>query len=604
MQSISQLGPYAELVSRGGGRAEIVFEDGATRLAGGVRLRAAPWVLVVGMPSAEVLRETRAHLLVVGGAALALAILAVVAAVRLSARQASGFARLRQAMARLEAGDPPASVPVTVGGEAGALTERFNRILSWVHGKLREHEAVSQVQEAADQVVTGERSVDAILPGLLRRLVGGVGADMGVLVLQDESGLVARAGVGLPGVAVEGVRLRRGQGLAAAVVSERGPVVVPDVEADYRVEEAYLKTTGVRSVAALPLLVGDDLIGAVVVGHRRPHVFAPDEVQRLEAIVRRTAQAIGRARALDAFQRSAQGLEAQLAAQVEALQKSAAEQAEARQQAQEARKHAQELEQRIKAQAAEAPRVKEVIVEREVVRPAAGAGDAARVRAEMQKTVSEELRAPLTALLELPRFLVDGLQKPLGEAERAQLDILQERSQEIVELIEGLAVWTALQSGGAPGARAATDLAGLVQRVVRALQPRASARGNRIEVDVKPGTGQVVTDVRRLEQILKNLLLSAIKFTEVGEIRVTCYQGGGETVITVADDGIGFTPEEQARIFRPFLSVGPRGGRSLPGTGLLLAVAERLAAAIGGKIRVESELDRGTWVTVTLPTQG
>jgi signal transduction histidine kinase len=380
-------------------------------------------------------------------------------------------------------------------------------------------------------------------------------------------------------------------------------VIVPDVEADYRVEEPYLKTTGVRSVAGLPMLAGEELMGVVIVGHRRPHAFPPEEVQRLDAIVRRTAQAIERARALDAFQRSAQGLEAQLAAQVEALQKSAAEQAEARQQAQEARKRAQELEQRIKAQAAEPPRVKEVVVEREVVRPA-GAEEAARVRAQIQKTVSEELRAPLTALLELPRFLVDGLQKPLGDAERAQLEILQERSQEIVELIEGLAVWTALQSGPAPGGKSATDLAGLVQRVVRALQPRASARGNRIEVDVKPGTGQVVTDARRLEQILKNLLLSAVKFTEVGEIRVTCYQAGGETVITVADDGIGFTPQEQGRIFQPFLSVGPRGGRALPGTGLLLAVAERLAAAIGGKIRVESELDRGTWVTVTLPAQG
>jgi signal transduction histidine kinase len=94
-----------------------------------------------------------------------------------------------------------------------------------------------------------------------------------------------------------------------------------------------------------------------------------------------------------------------------------------------------------------------------------------------------------------------------------------------------------------------------------------------------------------------------VKYTEVGEIRVSCYQRDREVVVTVADDGIGFTPEEQARIFRPFCPIGPRGGRGLPGTGLLLTVAERLVIALGGKIKVESEVDRGTWITVTLPAQ-
>jgi signal transduction histidine kinase len=222
----------------------------------------------------------------------------------------------------------------------------------------------------------------------------------------------------------------------------------------------------------------------------------------------------------------------------------------------------------------------------------------------MQRTVSEELRAPLTALLELPRLLVDGLQKPLGDTERGQLEILQERGQEILELIEGLSVLSGLHAGGLKVTKAALDLPTLVQRVVRTLQPRAAAKGNRIETDIKPGVGPVVTDSRRLEQVLGNLILSAIKYTLVGEVRVTCDQKDRDVVVTVADDGLGFTQEEQARIFQPFRPVGPRTGRTLPGTGLLLTVAERLVIALGGKIRVESEPDRGTWITVQLSTQG
>ncbi|HEY7138865.1 MAG TPA: ATP-binding protein [Methylomirabilota bacterium] len=603
MANVSGLAGYAELVSKPG-TGEAVFEDGESRIAGAVRIRPQGWSLVVGVPSAEVARETRSHLLVVGGAALALTALSVLAAIRLAGRQGEGFWRLRQAMGRLETGDLPAILPVTVGGEAGALTDSFNRMLTWLRGKLREYEVVSQLDDAASRVPTGDRSGDAILTGLLRRVVGGIGADVGVLLLQDETGLAARAAVGFQGTLVEGIRLRRGQGLAGAVMSERGSMIIPDVEADYRVEEPYLKDGSVRSIAALPLLAGEDLLGVVQVGYRMAHAFPQDEVARLEAIVRRTAQAIERAQALDSVQRSTQGLEAQIAQQMEALQKAAADQAEAHRQTQEARKQAKELEQRIKIQAAQAPQVKEVIVEREVVRADPAGEQAARFRGEMQKTVSEELRAPLTALLDLPRLLVEGLQKPLGDTERGQLEILQERGQEILELIEGLTALSGLQAGGLKLSKASTDVPALIQRVVRALQPRAAAKGNRIETDIKPGVSPVVTDSRRVEQILGNLILSAVKYTEVGEIRVTCYQRDREVIVTVADDGIGFTQEEQGRIFRPFCQVGPRGGRSLPGTGLLLTVAERLAIALGGKIKMESEPDRGSWVTLTLPAQG
>jgi signal transduction histidine kinase/HAMP domain-containing protein len=603
MTNVTGLAGYGDLLSRGG-TGQAVFEDGESRIAGAVQVRPQGWTLVVGVPSAEVTRETWGHLLLVGGAALALTALAIFAGVWLAGRQVEGFGRLRQAMGRLEAGDLPATLPVTVGGEAGALTDSFNRMLSWLRGKLREYEVVSQLDDASGRAATGDRSADTILPGLLRRVVGGVGADVGVLVLPDESGLAPRAAVGFHGTQVEGTRLRRGQGLAGAVMSARESLIIPDVEADYRVEEPYLKDGSIRSIAALPLLAGDDLLGVVVVGYRMAHAFAPDEVGRLEAIVRRTAQAIDRAQALDSVQRSTQGLEAQIAQQMAALQKAAVDQAEANRQTQEARKQAREMEQRMKLQAAQAPQVKEVIVEREVVRADPTGDQAARFRAEMQKTVSEELRAPLTALLDLPRLLVEGLQKPLGDTERGQLEILQERGQEILELIEGLTALSGLQAGGLKLAKAASDLPTLVQRVVRTLQPRAAAKGNRIETDIKPGVGPVVTDSRRVEQVLGNLILSAVKYTEVGEIRVTCYQRDREVVITVADDGVGFTPEEQGRIFRPFCQVGPRGGRTLPGTGLLLTVAERLVIALGGKIKMESEPDRGSWVTVTLPVQG
>lgn len=581
-RDVRDLPGYPESLAGGQGAGTLTFADQEVRLAGLARVRPVGWTLAVGWPQESVRATTRRLLVQVGAGGAAAAVVGLGLALVLGSRVSAALARLRAAMHRLETGDVPPNVPVAVGGEVGALTEGFNRMLSWLRARLQEYEAVRRVDEAAGAALAGERSLDTVLPNLLRRITAGMNADVGALVIHEEEGLVTRAAVGFGSVPAEGVTLRRGQGLAGVVTGAREPVVVDDVEADYRVDEPYLRQSGVRSVVGVPVLLGDRVIGAVVVGYRDQRGFTEAEVQRLEAMARRAAQAIEHERALGEARRSTAELESRLAQQMEALQRAALEQAEAR-------RRAQELEQQVR--------------QREPARPDPAAEEARRVRLALQRTVSEELRTPLTALLELPRLLVDGLQKPLPPAERQQLEILHGRGEEILELIDNLVLLSGLHAGEVRVTRVPVNLPDLVHRVARQLAPRAATRGNRIETDVKPEVGQVVTDPRRLEQILLNLLATSIKYTEVGEIRVTCYLREPEVVITVADDGVGFTDEELERIFEPFLEVGPRDGRTQPGTGLHLTVAERLVRLLGGRIRVESEVDRGTWFTVSLPLQ-
>jgi signal transduction histidine kinase/HAMP domain-containing protein len=576
---------------------EIAFADGETRLGGTAPIRPVGWVLAVGHPSAQVLADARTLLAQVAGGVAVIAVVSVALALAMARRTVAGMARLRAAMSRLETGDLPTSVPHTVGGEVGALTESFNRVVAWLRNKQREHEAVSEVEEAAGAAIGSDRSVSAVLPELLRKVVLGMGADAGVLVVQEDAGLVTKAAVGFGATPTDGVTLRRGQGLAGAVMGGREAILVEDVEGDYRVEEPYIRAIGLRSLAAVPVLSGERVIGAVEVGYRNPHTFTGGEVQRLEAMARRTTQALEHERALEDVRRNTVGLEAKIAEQMEALQKAAMEKAEADKQALAARRQTEELQQTIRMQVPPTVQIKEVI------RMDPAAEEAKRVRAQLQKTVSEELRGPLTALLDLPRFLLDGIQKPLGAEAQQQLEVLHTRGEEIIELIDNLVTLSAINGQQLKMGRAPFNLPELVQRIVRTLQPRAAARGNRIVTDVKPGVGQVVSDARRVEQILTNLVTTSAKYTELGEIRVSCYLKGAEVVLTVADDGAGFTTEEQAKIFEPFLLVAPRGTRKLPGTGLLLTVTRRLVQLLGGKISVESEVDRGTWFTVNLPVK-
>jgi signal transduction histidine kinase/HAMP domain-containing protein len=594
--SVQSLPGYGALLGKAETTTELTFDDGERRLAASAPVRPVSWAVAVGLPSAQVLADGKTLLAQVVGAGAAAAVLGFALALMAGRRAASGMGRLRAAMSRLEAGDIPVSVPVTTGGEVGALTEGFNRVLGWLRSKFREYEALSQVEEAAGAAIGSDRSASAVLPDLLRKVVGGMGADVGVLLIQEEAGLVTRAGVGFGGASVEGVTFRRGQGLGGAVVGGRETIVVQDVDADYRVEEPYIKAAGLRSLVAVPIVSGDRAIGAVEVGYRQPHTFSDVEMKRLEAMARRTAQAVEHERALDHVRRNTEGLEAKLAEQMEALHKAAAEQAEAKRQAQEARRQTAELQQTIRMQVSQV---------KEVIKADPAAEEAKRVRAALEKTVSEELRVPLAALLDLPRYLVDGLDKPLDREAQQQLEILHTRGEEIIELIDNLAVLSALHGGQLKVTMTPLSLPDLIQKVVRAVQPRAAARGNRIVIvtDAKSDAGRVASDARRLEQVLTNLLVTAAKYTELGEIRVSGSLKGNEVVVVVADDGAGFTPEEQARLFQPFLHVAPRGGRQLPGTGLLLTVGQKLVQQLGGKIAVQSEVDRGTSFTVSLPAK-
>src|SRR5262245_1928564 len=154
--------------SRQEGR-EITFADGEVRLGGAATIRPVGWVLAIGHPSAQVFADTRALLLQVGVGVAAIAILSLGLSLSMAKKTGVAIARLRTAMTRLQAGDLPGNVPVMVGGEIGALTEGFNRVVGWLRAKLRDYEALSQVEEAAGAAIGSDRSVSAVLPELLRK---------------------------------------------------------------------------------------------------------------------------------------------------------------------------------------------------------------------------------------------------------------------------------------------------------------------------------------------------------------------------------------------------------------------------------------------------
>jgi HAMP domain-containing protein/putative methionine-R-sulfoxide reductase with GAF domain len=291
---------YPDLL-RGEHGAEIAFEDGVRRLVGAALIRPAGWVVAVGRPLATVETDAWKPLVLSGAGAAAALALALVLALPLVRRTSEGLERLRGAMSRLEAGDIPANLPVTVGGEVGALTEGFNRLLGGLRTRLSDYKAMSRVEQAANSAIAGERPFREVLIDLLRNVVRGMEADAGVALLREPEGLVVRAAVGLWSGSVEGVALPRGRlGVAGAVIEGRRVTIVSDTEADGLAVEPYVEAARLRSLIGAPMVSRGQVVGVVEVGYRTPHSFAVAEVHRTEAMVGRMVQAYEHARALEA----------------------------------------------------------------------------------------------------------------------------------------------------------------------------------------------------------------------------------------------------------------------------------------------------------------
>ncbi len=147
------------------------------------------------------------------------------------------------------------------------------------------------------------------------------------------------------------------------------------------------------------------------------------------------------------------------------------------------------------------------------------------------------------------------------------------------------------------------NLAEMVKSVMTQLIPRAEAKGLTLTLEIDPELPPYLNgDVKRLQQILYNLINNAIKFTKTGTVQVHLYRSGpARWVIEVTDTGIGIPPDIQPYVFEPFRQGDGSITREYEGTGLGLAIVKQLTALMEGEIALKSEVGQGSTFTVTLP---
>jgi signal transduction histidine kinase len=141
----------------------------------------------------------------------------------------------------------------------------------------------------------------------------------------------------------------------------------------------------------------------------------------------------------------------------------------------------------------------------------------------------------------------------------------------------------------------------VVHTVVQAVEALATEKRIALRVSVPPELPPARGDMRRITQVLLNLVGNAIKFTDVGEVVIDVHRNGAAFVVAVSDTGPGIDAADQQRIFEEFQQVEHSIGKKRGGTGLGLAIARRIVAMHGGRLWVESALGHGSTFRFTLP---
>jgi NtrC-family two-component system sensor histidine kinase KinB len=221
-----------------------------------------------------------------------------------------------------------------------------------------------------------------------------------------------------------------------------------------------------------------------------------------------------------------------------------------------------------------------------------------RLKSEFIATASHELRTPLTSV-QMGVYLL--LERAAGELTDKQVEVLEACRQDcdrLDQLMRDLLDLSRIEAGENPPQLAPIRAAELITTVANDLRPQVEVKGLTFQVEVPVDLPSVMADRLQIERVISNLVINAIRYTKQGEIKISAERGNRHVAISVSDTGCGIPAEYLAHIFDKFVQVP---GAPTGGAGLGLAISKSIVEAHDGQISVQSEAERGTTFTFTLP---
>ncbi|MBL8772127.1 MAG: response regulator [Phenylobacterium sp.] len=466
--------------------------------------------------------------------------------------------------------------------------------------------------ELADAMM-GDKSIEQLSDAVLAFLARYAGCQAGALFKGHGGDFRLVATFGVPDGAPIPERFASGEGLLGQVVVERRPIVVRDVPDGYLTIGSAFGRGAPRHLLIAPAMA-DGVVNAVVeLGFLEP---IEDRVLDLLA---QSAAALGVALRSARYRTQLQEALEETQRQSEELQVQSEELRVSNEELEEQGRALKESQVRLEQQQVELEQTNSQLEEQaqtlagqrdELERTAAAVEQKAReleqasqYKSDFLANMSHELRTPLNSLLILSKLLGDNPDGNLSEDQVRYARTIQSSGNDLLTLINDILDLSKIEAGqlqiqaeDVPLRRLVTDLRGL-------FQPVADQRGLTFDIDLADDLPETVeTDRQRLEQVLKNLLSNAFKFTEKGGVRLAFARAGADRLaVAVKDTGIGISAEQQQAIFDAFRQADGTISRKYGGTGLGLSISRELARLLGGAIDLKSAPGKGSTFMLSIP---
>jgi signal transduction histidine kinase len=230
---------------------------------------------------------------------------------------------------------------------------------------------------------------------------------------------------------------------------------------------------------------------------------------------------------------------------------------------------------------------------------------AGAAKADFLAKMSHELRTPLNAVIGYSQILLEDAEDEGDDQSIADLNKILNAGQHLLKLVNEVLDLSKIEAGKMELDLEETDLTELFREIVDAARPAAMNGGNEIFCTIAPGLGTALCDASKFRNMAGQLLDNAAKFTHSGKIKfVAERQHDGLTdnlVIHIIDTGIGIAPDQMTNLFEKFTVADDSSTSKYGGTGLGLALSQKLCKLMSGEIFVESEVGKGSRFTIRMP---
>ncbi len=537
-------------------------------------------------------------------------------------------------------GDLSRSIAVDAAGEVAALKDNINEMIRNLRQTTEKNTSQDWLKTNLakfTRLLQGQRDLLAVSKLILSELAPLVSVQHGVFYLNEaaansEPDMKLLASYAYRERKHISSRFKSGEGLVGQCAFEKDRILLTDVPADYIHINSGLGEAPPLNIVVLPVLFENQVKAVIELAsfHRFSdiHLTFFDQLTESIGIVLNTITATMRTEEL---LKQSQTL-------ANELQTRQAELTETNRRLQEQAKTLQESEERLRQQQDELQQTNEELEEKanllvkqnleverknqEIERASRALQEKAeqltltsKYKSEFMANMSHELRTPLNSMLILAKLLAET-EENLNEKQREFARTIYSSGSDLLELINEILDLSKIESGMMEveiDCVTFKDLAEYVERTFSQI-----AHDKRLEFSIRQDAGLppgIYTDQRRLQQVLKNLLSNAFKFTEKGGVTVQISPAGAgwshdhpvlskaETVIafSVTDTGIGISPEKHKIIFEAFQQADGTTNRRFGGTGLGLSISREIATLLGGEIRLHSELGAGSTFTLYVP---